>query len=360
MSKYYIGIMCGTSLDSIDISIVSITPKRIKVKGFDEYKLDNKFKTEINLVKQSNNSGINLKKINRNLTNLIIKQVNHSLDKHKLTSEDISAIGFPGITLIHRPDLKISDYIGDPSLLSQKLEILVISDFRQTDINAGGQGAPLAGLFHNYLNSLMKKNLTYLNLGGFANISVLHNKQIISYDTGPANYLIDLWCNKKFDMEYDLDGQLASIGNVNTDLLKIMLKEKYFRKRYPKSTGFEVFNETWIYDHLKKLSTISDIDVLSTLTYLTIITVSRELKNFNNKSTELFIYGGGAFNKLLVNGIIDLTGIKKSNALKNIVDEKNLESTAFAWLAYMRQKEILVNNRNPSKSKKGYLLGNIY
>ena len=65
-------------------------------------------------------------------------------------------------------------------------------------------------------------------------------------------------------------------------------------------------------------------------------------------------------NKLLGNGIIDLTGIKKSNALKNIVDEKNLESTAFAWLAYMRQKEILVNNRNPSKSKKGYLLGNIY
>ena len=360
MSKYYIGIMCGTSLDSIDISIVSITPKRIKVKGFDEYKLDNKFKTEINLVKQSNNSGVNLEKINRNLTNLIIKQVNHSLDKHELTSEDISAIGFPGITLKHRPDLKISDYIGDPSLLSQKLEILVISDFRQTDINAGGQGAPLAGLFHNYLNSLMKKNLTYLNLGGFANISVLHNKQIISYDTGPANYLIDLWCNKKFDMEYDLDGQLASIGNVNTDLLKMMLNEKYFRKKYPKSTGFEVFNETWIYDHLKKLSTISDIDVLSTLTYLTIITVSRELKNFNNKSTELFIYGGGAFNKLLVNGIIDLTGIKKSNALKNIVDEKNLESTAFAWLAYMRQKEILVNNRNPSKSKKGYLLGNIY
>ena len=82
--------------------------------------------------------------------------------------------------------------------------------------------------------------------------------------------------------------------------------------------------------------------------------------DFPNKSTELFIYGGGAFNKLLVNGIIDLTGIKKSNALKNIVDEKNLESTAFAWLAYMRQKEILVNNRNPSKSKKGYLLGNIH
>ena len=81
--------------------------------------------------------------------------MNHSLVKHQLTSEDISAIGFPGITLMHRPDLKISDYIGDPSLLSQKLKISVISDFRQTDINAGGQGAPLAGLFHKYLNSVI-------------------------------------------------------------------------------------------------------------------------------------------------------------------------------------------------------------
>ena len=168
--------------------------------------------------------------------------------------------------------------------MAKKLKIRVIADFRQTDIDAGGQGAPLTGIFHKYLNKITKKNLTYLNLGGFANITVSDKNKVISYDTGPANYLMDLWCNKKFDMEYDLDGKLASMGNVNTDLLKSMLSEKYFKKKYPKSTGFELFNDDWIEKHLSRISKLSDVDVLSTLAYLTIITVSNELRNFKNKN----------------------------------------------------------------------------
>tara|TARA_B100001564_G_scaffold357818_1_gene374940 strand:+ start:556 stop:1638 length:1083 start_codon:yes stop_codon:yes gene_type:complete len=360
MSKYYIGIMCGTSLDSIDISIASITSRKIKIKGFSEYKLDHQFKDTINMIKTTSYSAKALHKINLNITNLIYKYVKHSLDKYRLKPEDIIAIGFPGITLNHRPDLKMSTFIGDPKLLSQKLKMIIISDFRQTDIDAGGQGAPLAGLFHQYLNAIVKKDLTYLNLGGFANITVPYKNKIISYDTGPANYLIDLWCNKNFDMEYDLDGQLASIGNVNTDLLKIMLNEKYFNKKYPKSTGFELFNNTWIDKHLKKVKNLSNIDILSTLTYLTIITVSNELKKFKNLKTQLFIYGGGAYNKLLINGIIDLSGVKRTDALKNIVNEKNLEATAFAWLAYMREKEILIDSSSITGTKKPYLMGKIY
>ena len=360
MSKYYIGIMCGTSLDSIDISIASITSKKIKVRYFDEYKLDDQLKFAINLLKTTKYSASSLNKINLNITVLISKYIMDMLQKYKLNRKDIAAIGFPGITLNHRPDLKISTFVGDPNLLSQKLKITIISDFRQTDINAGGQGAPLAGLFHLYLNTLVKKDLAYLNLGGFANITIPHKNKMVSYDTGPANYLIDLWCNKNFDMEYDLDGRLASMGSINTDLLKLMLNEKYFNKKYPKSTGFELFNDVWIEKYLKKVKKISNIDVLSTLTYLTIITVSNELKKYKNIKTKLFIYGGGAFNKLLRSGIIDLSGIKTTDALKNIVNEKNLEATAFAWLAYTRVNGILVDNSGTTGTKKPYLLGNIY
>ena len=360
MSKYYIGIMCGTSLDSIDISIASITSKKINVKGFDEYKLDHRFKGEIDLIKGANCSANKFNKINLNITNLISKYIKQSIDKHKLSHKDIVAIGFPGITLNHRPDLKISTFIGDPKLLSQKVKITVISDFRQTDIDAGGQGAPLVGLFHSYLNTLVKKDLAYLNLGGFANITIPYNNKIVSYDTGPANYLIDLWCNKHFDMEYDLDGRLASMGSINTELLKLMLSEKYFNKKYPKSTGFELFNDEWINKYLIKVKNSSDIDTLSTLTYLTIITVSNELKRFKNIKNKLFIYGGGAFNKLLVNGIIDLSGFKKTDLLNKIVSEKNLEASAFAWMAYMREQAILVDNSSATGAKNPYLLGNIY
>jgi len=360
MSKYYIGIMCGTSLDSIDVSIASITSTKMKVKSFNEYKLSKDLKRQINLAKKNNQSIKNLNKISVNITNLVCECIKDVLSKNKLTYKDIEALGFPGITLNHRPDLKISTFIGDAALLAKKLKIRVIADFRQTDIDAGGQGAPLTGIFHKYLNDITKKNLTYLNLGGFANITVSDKNKVISYDTGPANYLMDLWCNKKFDMEYDLDGKLASMGNVNTDLLKSMLSEKYFKKKYPKSTGFELFNDDWIEKHLRKTSKLSDVDVLSTLTYLTIITVSNELKSFKNKTNNLFIYGGGAYNKLLVDGIIDLSNSKKTNSLKNIVSEKNLEASAFAWLAYMRQKEILIDNTHTTGARKSCLLGNIY
>ena len=360
MSKYYIGIMSGTSLDSIDISIALITGKRISVKFFDEYKLDPVLKDMINDVKKNSHSSNNLKKVDSSVTLLMIKLINQSILKHKLNIKDINAIGFAGITLNHRPDLKTSTFLGDPILLSKKLKIAVISDFRQTDIDAGGQGAPLAGLFHNYLNRIIKKNISYLNLGGFANITVTHQDRTISYDTGPANYLIDLWCDKYFDMEYDIDGRLASMGNINVDLLKSMLKEKYFKKKYPKSTGFELFNESWVCEHLKKVPKINDLDVLATLTYLTVISVSNELKKFKHNKCKLFIYGGGSFNKILTNGILDLSGIKQTQDLNNIVNEKNLEATAFAWLAYMRQQEMEVTNMNSAKSKKSYLLGNIY
>ncbi len=360
MSKYYIGIMCGTSLDSVDVSIASITTSKIRVRSFNEYRLSNGLKEQINLAKKNNCSPKDLKKINLDVTALISKCVKQSLKKEKMTYKDVKALGFPGITLNHRPDLKKTTFIGDPELLSKKLKIKVIADFRQTDMDAGGQGAPLAGLFHNYLNNILNKKLTYLNLGGFANITVPLNTRIISYDTGPANYLMDLWCNKKFDMEYDLDGKLASLGNVNTNLLKSMLSEKYFKKEYPKSTGFELFNEDWLMKHLSKISKVGDVDVLATLTFLTIITVSNELKRFKNKTTDLFIYGGGAFNQLLIHGILDLSNSKRTDLLKNIVSEKNMESTAFAWLAYMRQKETLFNNASITGSKQPYLLGNIY
>ena len=156
MSKYYIGIMCGTSLDSIDISIASITSRKIKIKGFSEYKLDHQFKDTINMIKTTSYSAKALHKINLNITNLIYKYVKHSLDKCRLKPEDIIAIGFPGITLNHRPDLKMSTFIGDPKLLSQKLKMIIISDFRQTDIDAGGQGAA------NYVGSVADGNgVTY-------------------------------------------------------------------------------------------------------------------------------------------------------------------------------------------------------
>ncbi|MDC0089144.1 anhydro-N-acetylmuramic acid kinase [Gammaproteobacteria bacterium] len=360
MSKYYLGVMCGTSLDSIDISIINAVGKKFKVFGFKEYQLSQKFKDEINSLKSSNPKNIEVNNFNIKITTLIISQVKNILKKYKLAKRDISAIGYAGITLDHRPDLKKSLYLGNPEMLSSMLSIPVISDFRQTDIDAGGQGAPLTGLFHKHLNTIINKDLIYLNLGGFANVSIPNKLKLMSYDVGPANYLIDIWCREKFDIEFDLNGRLASMGEIDSELLKLMLKDKYFTKKPPKSTGFELFNINWIKKHLKKSSFSRDINILATLTYLTVITVSNEINKYTNKPSSIFFYGGGAFNKLIVQGIIDLTKLKKVKSLRYGIDEKNLEATAFAWLASIRMNKIKFPKSEITGTSKSYYLGNIY
>ena len=360
MSKYYLGIMCGTSLDSIDISMIRCHGDKIKVMAFAEYRLKNKIKEKINILKTNANQEIINKNLELEVTSLIASNVIDFLKKHKINKSLISAIGFAGITLNHSPHLGKSTYLGNPKKLSSILSIPIIADFRQTDIDAGGQGAPLTGFFHKYLNDTMNSSITYINLGGFTNISIPKNRSMISYDTGPANYLIDLWCREKFDIEYDLDGGLASMGDVDTKLLKNMLKESFFKKPPPKSTGFELFNLNWIEKHLSKVSRPRDIDVLSTLTYLTILTVSDEIKKYNIKSGSIFIYGGGAFNKLLVNGILDISNKKNLKLLKYGIDEKNLEATAFAWFAFARNNQVEFKKSNITGAKRTYFLGNIY
>ena len=360
MSKYYLGIMCGTSLDSIDISIINAAGKKFKVFGFQEYQLSQKFKNKINGLKSSKPTTTAVNNFNAEITTLIIGQVKNILKKYRLDKSDISAIGYAGITLNHRPDLKKSLYLGNPKILSSMLSIPVISDFRQTDIDAGGQGAPLTGLFHKYLNRIMNKSLIYLNLGGFANVSIPNKAKLMSYDTGPANYLIDAWCREKFDIEFDLNGRLASMGEIDFEILKLMLKDKYFIKKPPKSTGFELFNMGWIMKHLKKTSFSSDINILATLTYLTVITVSNDINKYNNQPNSIFFYGGGAFNKLIVEGIIDLTKLKKVKSLRYGINEKNLEATAFAWLALMRINRVKFPKSEITGASKSYYLGNIY
>ena len=262
--------------------------------------------------------------------------------------------------MCHRPDLKKSLYLGNPKILSSILSIPIVSDFRQTDINVGGQGAPLTGLFHKHLNLITNKSLIYLNLGGFANITIPNRNKTISYDVGPANYLIDTWCREKFDIEFDLSGRLASMGEIDYEILRVMLKDKYFIKSPPKSTGFELFNMNWIKKYLKNTSCPRDINVLATLTYLTVITISNDLNTYKNKPDSIYFYGGGSFNKLIVQGIIDLTKLKKVKSLRYGINEKNFEATAFAWLALMRINGVKFPKSSITGAKKSYYLGNIY
>ena len=357
MSKYYLGIMCGTSLDSIDVSIVKMQNNKLKVMGFGEYKINENLKNKINKQKK-------LKKTNRKLdceiSSIISSRIKIILKKYKIKATQVAGIGFPGITLHHNPKSKMSTYIGDPKVISNLVTIPVVSDFRQTNIKAGGQGAPLTGLFHQYINKLSKKNISFVNLGGFANITIKYKGQIFAYDTGPANYLIDVWCRKKFNIPYDKNGKLAQTGEIHLGFLQSMLQDNFFKKSPPKSTGFENFNYDWILKHLKKFKKITKLDVLATLTYLTISTISCELNKDRNRSKIVYVSGGGVKNITITDGIESLTQHKRLNALGCGIDEKNFESVAFAWFAQQRINNKKFQKSNITGAKKLHYLGNIY
>ena len=151
MSKYYIGTMCGTSLDSFDISIANFNNNKIRVLGFKSFKLENKLRREIQKCKLIPRKYKNHEKAHDLLTKKIISSIKKTLSQYKIDKNDVAGIGFPGVTLEHRPKNKKSTYLGYPDIIASKTSIPVIADFRQTDIDAGGQGAPLSALFHNFL-----------------------------------------------------------------------------------------------------------------------------------------------------------------------------------------------------------------
>ena len=358
MSEYYIGIMCGTSLDSLDISLVRFKNRNLLVKSFHTYLFTTSLKRKI--IKSKD-----LKKVSISTQNDISKFISEcivkTIRKNKLSQSDIHGIGYPGITLNHDPKRKTSTYMGDPNIIKSSLNIPLVADFRQCDIKSGGEGAPLTGYFHGFLNKKLSKKISFLNLGGFANISIHKAGKVISYDTGPANYLIDNWCKRKFQKDFDKNGNLAKKGAIDYQLLKRMTSDSFFKKNHPKSTGFEKFNIKWLERQVRLTGyKISNRDILTTLTYFTITTVAQELNKDSLREKKIYIYGGGVNNQMIIDGILSSIKHRRVNKMNFGITEKNLEATAFAWLTYKRIKGQKIFSSTITGKRSPNLLGNIY
>src|SRR6185503_5952982 len=156
-------------------------------------------------------------------------------------------IGCHGQTVRHRPELGYTTQIGNPALLAELTGICVAADFRSRDIAAGGQVAPLAPAFHAAVFADAAEDRVAFNLGGIANLSFLPRRgAVIGFDSGPGNCLLDLWAARHLGAPYDAGGSWAAAGRVIPALLERMLLEPYFAATAPKSTGRDLFNETWL------------------------------------------------------------------------------------------------------------------
>ena len=255
------------------------------------------------------------------------------INKYKINKSDIACIGFHGLTVLHRPIDSNNQFgktrqLGNGQMMSDYLQLPVVNNFRSNDIEHGGQGAPLAPIYHLALAKYIKeRNIVFLNIGGVSNITYVgNNDELVSLDCGPGNAPIDdlVRYHKKGLM--DKDGQFAKLGNVNHDLVSDFMKNEFFNLPYPKSLDRNNFN----FDDIYKLSLE---DGCATIVKIIAIGISQALQTLPNKPSKILTSGGGRKNLTTINEIALETKIQCDN-----IDDYNLrgdaiEAEAFAFLA---------------------------
>lgn len=360
MSEYYLGVMSGTSLDAIDVVLCEINESTCKLISSHEFPFDKKLKNEI-LHTLSNK--VTLKEIgilDHKLGKLFSTSVNSFIKTKKLDSNNIQAIGLHGQTLWHEPSTKypFSMQLGDANIVNVETGISVVADFRRKDIALGGEGAPFTPAYHKFLFSNLDKKAVILNIGGMANITILGDK-LTGYDTGCGNVLMDLWASEHLHKPYDKNGVWAKKGEVNEVLLQEMLKEPYFSKKLPKSTGRELFNKEWLLKHLCKFPILKPEDVQATLLELTAISIKNEI--LKTDAEMVIICGGGTRNKCLLKRLQEeLDGIEIVVSDELGIKSDFLEAMAFAWLAYKRIHKEVVELSSVTGASKDAILGALY
>ena len=393
MSERYIGLMSGTSLDGVDAVLVDFAKKDTSQASSPGLQAPKHDAPSVNA-----NSSLNLKvlahvalpftqdlkqtllalnapadnEIHRSalaanaLTAVYAQAVQSLLDATQLKATQIRAIGAHGQTVRHQPGahdgIGYTTQLNNPSLLAERTDISVVADFRSRDIAAGGQGAPLVPVFHQGVFAQPHETVGVLNIGGIANLSVLHaNGEVIGFDCGPGNALMDHWCMQHRGLAYDDDGQWARAGQVHGPLLQAMLSEPFLQQAPPKSTGRDLFHVQWLTSHLTNLANFSAVDVQSTLTELTALACANDVLRHAHSAKELIVCGGGALNGFLMERLqAALPNCKVLSSADRGMPPLQVEATAFAWLARQTVLGLTGNAPKVTGAKGARILGGIF
>lgn len=365
-SRIVIGALSGTSVDAVDVVLVKLTgtgkDTKIKVIDFESYPVKKDFKEFI--LKCSSNSFGNVEnicKLNFLVGQLFARSINKLISRNKLLTEDIDLIGSHGQTIYHYPfnnklfsfKSKSTLQTGDISVISNLTGITTVGDFRTADIAVNGDGAPLVPYLDYILFSRKTKDRVFVNIGGITNVTYLRKSgkqdDVIAFDCGPGNMMIDHLMNKFYNKKYDIDGRIALTGSVDPELFKIICaKDKFYKKKPPKSTGREYYSEQFISDILKNFAKNRKEDIIATFTKYTAFTLHHNLKKY--KTDEVIISGGGAGNKTLMKFIINYfrdTDVKVMD--ENGINPDNKEAVLFAVLA----NELISGNKTNMPSVTG-------
>ena len=244
------------------------------------------------------------------------------------TPAEIDVIGFHGQTVFHDPGNGITDQVGDAARLSAACGVPVVADFRRNDVVRGGQGAPFAPLYHEALASSLERPLAVLNLGGVGNVTWLGPRQgdILAFDTGPANALMDDWVRQHTGAAFDADGELASAGVVEMSLVSAWMGDRYFELEPPKSLDRNAFD-------VSSIAELSAADGAATLMAFTISSIEAANRHFPDLPVRWLVTGGGRHNRAMMRALGEALAVTVEPVEAVGWDGDALEAQAFAYLA---------------------------
>jgi len=369
-----IGLMSGTSMDGVDLSVIKSDGNDQFSSIYDTYKEfdDGLYKQLISLrdkisnftdlkthSKEINDVEKKFTLFNSHLINEVMGHIN----------EDIDLIGFHGQTVFHNPKIQISKQLGDGRLLSSLFKKIVINNFRQNDLNHGGQGAPLTPIFHYLISKIIQKNfklklpINIINIGGITNITQIkedinNSIKFFAYDVGPGNCLIDDWVRNNKDLKFDKDGNYANIGKVD-DLILNQAIDNFEFKSYETSLDVKDFDTSFV----KGLSFEDGCATLTKFTAYLIADGLRKINKKNNVNPHQYIFcGGGRKNKSLMQSIENYL-VNKNIIIKDIddynFDGNFIESQAFAYLAIRSYLKLPISFPSTTRCKKAISGGDI-
>ena len=368
MAALYIGLMSGTSLDGVDAVLVDLGGSQFRVLGYCSAPFPDALRAELLALNAPGDNELHRAALAGNaLARTYANQVHALLTQCQKTPADIRAIGAHGQTVRHRPqEFDGTGYtlqLNQPALLAELCGIDVVADFRSRDVAAGGQGAPLVPPFHQAFFAKPGQATAVLNIGGISNVSVLGTdpENILGFDCGPGNALMDAWCQQHTRLAYDAEGAWAASGKVDAALLADLQSDPFFSKLPPKSTGRDLFNTGWLSHWLAFHPKLSPVDVQTTLTELTAWACADSARTSASNCQTLIVCGGGALNLELMRRLqLDLPASRVDSSEKHGLPPLQVEATAFAWLAQQAIERKTSSLKSVTGARGARILGAIY
>ena len=366
----YVGVMTGTSVDGLDVALIDVGTTT-RIVNAETVALPASLAADLEaLAAPGGNEVARQGTADALLGDFIGSSVLACLDRWRVATHDVRAIGSHGQTIRHHPQATpaFTVQIGDPNRIAELTGIDTVADFRRRDTAAGGEGAPLAPLFHDALFRHDERNRVVVNIGGIANATVLpaaHGRPaggaaILGFDTGPGNALMDAWIRRCANASFDAEGEFAASGKVDDNLLARLQRDPYIARPPPKSTGKEAYHLGYVKAACGE-SQLAVEDVQATLAEFTACSIGTAVERWGGGADDVIVCGGGRLNVHLMRRLAARLPHCKLQTSDDLgIDGDALEAAAFAWFAHRTLNGEPSNAPAVTGARGARVLGGIY